>query len=229
MNLFRTARHGDGGLSIFDAVQTPSELRLQTLSDGVFAVAMTLLVLEIKLPTTETTDPSQFAAALVALWPKVGAFLLSFIILARGWELHRYVFSYVVRYDHFIVYFNMLYLMAIALLPFSTALVGDHPQMKLAAAIYAGNFLFIGGTKLVIWSYATHNNRLVPKEMPPVFAQWLKRRLILSSCVICIAILLAFVYPAASILLLLVYQVGMILLPFFRPPKRTFPAVSSPQ
>ena len=223
MNLFR---HDNGGLSIFDAVQTPSELRLQTLSDGVFAVAMTLLVLEIKLPPTETTDPSHFAAALVALWPKVGAFLLSFIILARGWELHRYVFSYVVRYDHFIVYSNMLYLMAITLLPFSTALVGDHPHMKLAAAIYAGNFLFIGGTKLVIWAYATHHNRLVPQELPPVFAQWLKRRLVLSSCVICIAILLAFVYPAASILLLLVYQVAMILIPLFRPPKQSFSAIS---
>lgn len=229
MNLFRSASHDNGGLSIFDAVQTPAELRLQTLSDGVFAVAMTLLVLEIKLPATETSDPAHFAAALLALWPKVGAFLLSFIILARGWELHRYVFSYVVRYDHFIVYFNMIYLMAIALLPFSTALVGDHPQMKLAAAIYAGNFLFIGGTKLVMWNYATFNNRLVPKDLPPTFSLWLKRRLILSSCIIGAAIALAFVYPAASILLLLIYQVGMILIPFFRPPKRSFPGASNQQ
>jgi uncharacterized membrane protein len=117
--------------------------------------------------------------------------------------------------------------MAIALLPFSTALVGDHPQMKLAAAIYAANFLFIGGTKLIIWSYATFNNRLVPKELPSSFSLWLKRRLILSSCIICIAIILAFVYPAASILLLLIYQVGMILIPFFRPPKHSFMQVSN--
>jgi hypothetical protein len=86
--------------------------------------------------------------------------------------------------------------------------------------------LFIGGTKLVMWSYATSNNRLVAKEMPPTYSLRLKRRLILSSCVICAAILLAFVYPAASILLLLIYQVGMILIPFFRPPKQSFPQVT---
>jgi len=204
-------------ISLFDAIQTPSEKRIETLSDGVFAVAMTLLILDIKLPEISNDISSrEFTNAVWDLWPKVGVFILSFVVLARAWELHRYVFNFLIRYDHTLIYLNMLYLMALAFLPFSTSLVGQHSTFEISAAIYATNFLAIGGTKFVIWNYATHHHRLVPNDMDPALITWLNKRLALSTGIICIAILTAFIYPKISILLLLVYQVLMVIIPFFR-------------
>jgi len=204
-------------LSIFDAVQTPSEHRIQALSDGVFAIAMTLLVLELKLPEfPHSATSSQFADAIWSLWPKVGVFILSFIIAARAWELHRYVFNFVLNYDHTIIYLNMIYLMAVAFLPFTTSLVGEHSNLGLAVAIYSANFLMFAGTKLVIWSYATTHHRLVSPKLSAEVIGWLKKRLVFSCGVILSAILAALFYPQLGILVLIVYQLVMVIIPFFR-------------
>ena len=204
-------------IKIFDVIETPSERRLETLSDGVFAVAMTLLVLDIKLPSiSNDISAAEYGSVIWALWPKVGVFVLSFVVLARAWELHRYVFSFLVRYDHTLIYLNMAYLMAIVILPFSTSLVGEHSRIELSAVIYAMNFLPIAGFKFLIWNYATHNHRLVKRELRSSVVRWLKRRLILSIVVIIVAIVTALFSPQASILLLLLYQLTMLIVPFFR-------------
>ncbi len=204
-------------LSIFDVIQTRSEKRIETLSDGVFAVAMTLLILDIKLPTVPNDiSASEFLHMVLALWPKVGVFILSFVILARAWELHRYVFNYLIRYDHTLIYLNMVYLMAIAFLPFSTSLVGEYSIFQISAVIYSTNFLLIAGFKLFIWIYATHDHRLVSGELRPSVVKWLKRRLGLSIAVITVAIVTALIYPQTSIFLLLLYQLMMVIVPFFR-------------
>lgn len=204
-------------ISIFDVIQTRSEKRIETLSDGVFAVAMTLLILDIKLPPiSNDISTTEYGSAIFALWPKVGVFILSFVILARAWELHRYVFNYLIRYDHTLIYLNMAYLMAIAFLPFSTSLVGEHSQFEISAVIYSANFLAIAGLKFLVWSYATHEHRLVSDELRPSIVKWLKKRLGLSIVVITVAILTALIYPQASILLLLLYQLMMVIVPLFR-------------
>jgi uncharacterized membrane protein len=204
-------------IKIFDVIETPSEKRLETLSDGVFAVAMTLLILDIKLPPiSNDVSAAEYGSEIWALWPKVGVFVLSFVVLARAWELHRYVFSFLIRYDHTLIYLNMAYLMAIVFLPFSTSLVGEHSRFEISAVIYATNFLPIAGFKFLMWSYATRNHRLVKSELRSSVVTWLKRRLVLSITVIIVAILTALVYPQASILLLLLYQLTMLIVPFFR-------------
>jgi len=213
-------------MSIFDAVQTPAERRIEALSDGVFAVAMTLLVLDIKLPAMPNEISSnEFAHAIFALWPHFGVFALSFVILARAWEVHHYVFDFLVRYDHTLVYLNMLYLMAVALLPFSTALVGTHSKLEIAAAIYAANFLALSGITFLIWNYATRDRRLIHDDVQPELIAWLKKRLALSTVINGAAILVAFIFPPLCILLLLTYQMSMIIIPFFR--RNTSPAERS--
>lgn len=204
-------------MSVFDAVQTPAERRIEALSDGVFAVGMTLLVLDIKLPVMPNGISSrEFTHAIVALWPHFGVFILSFVILARAWEVHHYIFDYLVRYDHTLVYLNMLYLMAVALLPFSTSLVGTHSNFEISAAIYAANFLGLSGITLLIWNYATRDRRLVRGDIKPELIAWLKKRLVLSTVINCAAILVALIYPPLCILLLLIYQLSMVIIPFFR-------------
>jgi len=204
-------------MSVFDAVQTPAERRIEALSDGVFAVGMTLLVLDIKLPTMPNEISShEFIHAIFALWPHFGVFVLSFVILARAWAVHHYIFDYLVRYDHTLVYLNMLYLMAVALLPFSTSLVGTHSNFEISAAIYAANFLALSGITLLIWNYATRDRRLVRGDIQPELIAWLKKRLVLSTVINCAAILIALISPPLCILLLLIYQLSMVIIPFLR-------------
>jgi uncharacterized membrane protein len=203
-------------IKLFDVIQAPLEKRLETLSDGVFAVAMTLLILDIKLPPiSNDISTAEYGSAIWALWPKVSVFVLSFIVLARAWELHRYIFSYLIRHDHILIYLNMAYLMAIIFVPFSTSLVGEHPKFEISAAIYAANMLAIAGLKFIMWSYATHERRLVPDELSSTVLKWPKKRLGLSIVVITVAILLALIHPQASILFLLSYQTIMLIVPLF--------------
>jgi uncharacterized membrane protein len=119
----------------------------------------------------------------------------------------------------------MLYLMAVAFLPFSTSLIGAYPKFEISAAIYATNFLAIGGANFLMWSYATHEHRLVPHNVHAALIAWLKKRFALATGVNCAAILMAFIYPELSILLLLVYQLSMVIIPFFR---KTLPTVVRP-
>src|SRR5712692_1979962 len=203
-------------IKIFDVIETPSEKRLETLSDGVFAVAMTLLILDIKLPPiSNDISTAEYGSAIWALWPKVGVFVLSFIVLARAWELHRYIFSYLVRHDHILIYLNMAYLMAIIFVPFSTSLVGEHPKFEISAAIYAANMVAIAGLKFIMWRYATHERRLVSDELSSIVVDWPNKRLVLSIVVFGVAILLALIHPQATILLLFSYQSIMVIVPLF--------------
>ena len=87
-------------ISIFKLLEAPAKSRLETLSDGIFAVAMTLLVLDIKVPALPHTATSmELFAALVPLWPKVGAFIISFFFLAKTWDVHRLVVHSLERVD----------------------------------------------------------------------------------------------------------------------------------
>lgn len=173
---------------------------------------MTLLVLELKLPENPHGATSfQFATALWTLWPKVGVFVLSFTIAARAWELHRYIFNFVLSYDH-----ALIYLMAVAFIPFTTSLVGERSNFGVAVAIYAANFFMLAGTKLIMWSYATTDRRLVSSKLPAGLVEWLKRRLVFSLGTILSAIVVALFYPQLGILILLLYQVMMVVIPFAR-------------
>jgi len=211
-----TREKSSSKIKLFDVIQAPLEKRLETLSDGVFAVAMTLLILDIKLPPiSNDISSTEYGSAIWALWPKVGVFFLSFIVLARAWELHRYIFSFLIRHDHILIYLNMAYLMAIIFVPFSTSLVGEHPKFEISAAIYAANMLAIAGLKFIMWSYATHERRLVSNELSSTVVEWPKKRLGVSIVVISVAIFIALIHPQASILLLLSYQSLMIIVPLF--------------
>src|SRR6185503_20255623 len=100
--------------------------RLLALSDGVIAVAITLLVLDIRLPEGfgEFTD-AQLWAALVALWPRILAYLLSFYVIANFWFSHRAKFNHIVKTDGRLMWINMLFLLTIGLLPFTTNLIAE--------------------------------------------------------------------------------------------------------
>src|SRR5215469_17210406 len=98
--------------------------RILALSDGVFAIAITLLILEIAIPAT--TPGAALPKALLGLWPRYLAYVLSFVVIARFWVTHHVAFRLIARYDNVLIWLNLLLLMFVSFLPFPTAVVGAH-------------------------------------------------------------------------------------------------------
>ena len=204
-----------GGL--LHVIEAKSKSRLETLSDGIFAVAMTLLVLDVKLPSiSDDKSATEFAHALMALWPKLTVFVVSFIVLARAWNLHHYVFSHLKGSDHVLYYTNAFWLLAVTLLPFSTALMGEHPNRGLAAAIYSCNFLLLAILPYFMWHYATKVHRLVSRDLDEGTVHWVKQRLITSMIVFALTLVMASFSPQGSVAVILGYQLLMLVLPVAR-------------
>jgi uncharacterized membrane protein len=119
--------------------------RLEAFSDGVLAVAITLLVLDIKVPLTSHHD---LAHQLAEEWPEYAAYVTSFITIGIIWMNHHAMIGRLRRADHAILFWNLLLLLTVGLLPFATALVATylkqgHGEAHLAAAVYGGSLLLM--------------------------------------------------------------------------------------
>lgn len=118
--------------------------RLTFFSDAVFAIAITLLVIEIHVPHPADGSDASWLHALVELLPHFVGFVLSFFVVGALWVAHHRVFGMLRHYDPAIVWPNLLLLMAVAFMPFSSALMSTHPTDRVPEWFYAGN-LFVAG------------------------------------------------------------------------------------
>lgn len=140
-----------------------SNRRLETLVDGVFAIALTLLVLEIKIPRVATD--AMLTQALFALVPKVFAYILSFVILGLLWFGHQTVSHYVRRLDRTYIFLNLIFLLFISIIPFSAALLGENLQFHTATSIYGINLFITGLIQYIQWEYMSSKNRLIAPDL----------------------------------------------------------------
>jgi uncharacterized membrane protein len=132
--------------------------RVEAFSDGVFGIAMTLLVIEIKLPAHELVESHGLLHALIALWPSYLAFLTSFATILVIWVHHHRLFSLITRNDHPFLYWNGLVLFFVTFVPFPTALLAEyllHPDARVAANLYTGTFLAISLAFDALWRHAS--------------------------------------------------------------------------
>jgi uncharacterized membrane protein len=133
--------------------------RLAFFSDGVFAIAITLLVLEIRLSEPHA---SRLSIALVEeLWPDFYSFLISFWFVGTLWIAHHRVFRYIRDYDHGLLLFNLFFLMWIVLLPFSATLLSRFEDQQLAVVIYASHVAVAEVVLAGVWRYASRTPRLI--------------------------------------------------------------------
>jgi uncharacterized membrane protein len=147
--------------------------RIVALTDGVFAIVMTLLVLEISIPEiAQSSLHTELPSRLLELWPKLLSYVISFMILGIFWYLHHIAFHYIKRSDNGLVWLNILFLMFIALIPFSTALFGSYGTEQLALVIYAINIILVTVMRFIIWIYATGKHRLVDINISPSLLKW---------------------------------------------------------
>jgi uncharacterized membrane protein len=142
----------------------PGTSRLETFSDGVFAIAATLLVLEFSVSSPD------LAHALLHIWPSYLAYVTSFVTIGIIWMNHHHTVSLIARTDRTMLFINNLLLLTVAFLPFPTKLVGDYLRRgegeQAAALAYAGTLVVMAILHQFWWQYARHNRRLIADETP---------------------------------------------------------------
>jgi uncharacterized membrane protein len=142
----------------------PSTERLETFSDGVFAIAATLLVLELGVSSGD-----DLGHALLHIWPQFLAYVTSFVTIGIIWMNHHHTVSLIARTDRTMLFINNLLLLTIAFLPFPTKLVGDYLRddgEQAAALAYAATLVVMAILHQVWWRYARGNRRLIADETP---------------------------------------------------------------
>jgi uncharacterized membrane protein len=141
-------------------------------SDGVFAIAMTLLVVGITVPVLSDGDSvDQLADALNDLTANIVSFFISFAVIGRYWVAHHRFFGLLARADGRLVGINLVYLGFVAFLPFPTALLGTYFENPLSVAMYAVMVAIISGLEVVLFRHA-HRRGLLSQEMPEDVYRW---------------------------------------------------------
>jgi uncharacterized membrane protein len=138
-------------LEIYERRSDP--IRVLALSDGIFAIVITLLVLEIHVP--DLTRGQTLITALQEIRPSLVAFLISFAIVAIAWALHRDLFTLIRRTDRTLVWLNFLYLLPLCMLPFGASLLARYDTDPVALSIYGMLLVAIALTRMGMWWYAT--------------------------------------------------------------------------
>lgn len=137
--------------------------RIQALTDGVFAIAMTLLVLDLKLPAVADAG---LGDALRAMVPRLLVYFLTMLVLGGLWFRHRTEFLYLTRVDRPLIWLNLAVLALVALAPWSASLAGQHHNSSLAVAVFNVNMVMAWLLQQAGWLYATGRQRLVGSMSP---------------------------------------------------------------
>ena len=190
-----------------------STFRLETLEDGVFAIAMTLLVLNLKVPAK--LDNS-LLKAILQIWPDLITFFGSFILLGVFWFGHRAALHFVKHADHIFHWLELILLMFVSIVPFSASLISKYYNEQAAIIIYGTNLIAIGITLTIQWYYASNNYRLIDSQVPKTVINFAKIRSIFAPVAYSIAVLLSFIDLKISLILFTIIPV-LYILPLFLP------------
>jgi uncharacterized membrane protein len=191
--------------------------RIEALTDGIFAFAMTLLVLNLSFPDSVTGLPDiKLRDLLFNQAHRFFNYALSFILLAIFWIVHHQQFHQIKHTDSRLLWINIFILMFVALMPFSTDLIGDFSGQTTSQVFFATNLLILGLLFMANWAYATQGHRLIAPDLDRgVIARGIRRNAV-APAISVIVILLSFVVPEWSLLLYLLVPVVLALKPFRR-------------
>jgi uncharacterized membrane protein len=161
--------------------------RIVFFSDAVIAIAITLLVLEIKMPDVAGGTVLGLSRRLLDLWPKFLGYFVSFWVIALYWVAHHRCFRHICRYDRRLIYLNFLFLMFIAFMPFPTGLLFSNPTQTASVILYAGTAAGMGLSLAGLWIYADRR-RFIPADMPQPLIRDIRLNLLLPPVVFLISV-----------------------------------------
>ena len=182
--------------------------RIEAFSDGVFAVAITLLILNIQVPAKaqvlQQAGNIDIALSKILLdnWTVYLAFLTSFATIGIMWINHHRLFNHIRSSDDTLLALNLLLLLLVVFVPFSTALFAEYltPTSHLPAVIYSATFILLAICFNLLWRYASHNNRLLDNKADPQAVQAITRQYRFGPLLYLVAFGLAFLYAPTSLI-----------------------------
>ncbi len=173
--------------------------RIIFFSDAVFAIAITLLALELRVPDIPLNEAAvQLPQRLIEMTPKFISNLLSFLIIGSYWITHHRDFQFIERYDRRLIWINLLLLMCVAFLPFPTALLGNFPAQQFTVTFYAATLAATGFVKALLWWYASRRHRLITVALEPHRIALITRRSLITPLVFSLSILVAVFNPLVA-------------------------------
>ncbi|MBP7515442.1 MAG: DUF1211 domain-containing protein [Flavobacteriales bacterium] len=173
--------------------------RLEALGDGIFAIVMTLMVLELKIPEWEgEVTNARVWHYLVELAPSFFAFALSFVILGICWFAHRLVHVFVGHSNRRLIWLSILFYLCICLIPFSAAMLGRYPENQLVEIIYGVNLVAACQFLYWLWNYANSLPGLMVREVPQEVEREIHLLFLLAPAMVMVAIGISFVEPIWS-------------------------------
>lgn len=141
--------------------------RLEAFSDGVFAIAITLLVLNIKVPTKQDITNAELNQILVKALPQLLSFVFSFLVIGVFWVAHHRIFSFAKVVDTPLVWLNIVYLMFIAIIPFPASILADNFFLNSTILLYTGTLFLISILNFSILKYILHNEDVKHEALTP--------------------------------------------------------------
>lgn len=184
--------------TLYNRIAGQSLDRIEALSDGLFAVAMTLLVLDIRAPGHEVHTEADLWNALVALGPRILMYLMSFLTLGIFWTGQQTQLNHFSHADRDLSWIHIGFLAAVAVMPFSTVLLAEHITLRLALVIYWANILVLGVALYASLGYACRA-KLLKEDVSDEIAHALQRRIVIAQALYAVGALLCLINTYWSI------------------------------
>jgi uncharacterized membrane protein len=190
-----------------------AKTRIEALSDGIFAVAMTLLVLDIKSPVNlyfATTD--DLIKYIAALEHSFAMYAISFVVLAIFWISHHLLFHFVRHVDRRLLWLNIFFLLLVTFVPFSTDLLGDHGHLMLPVLVYGTNLIALGSLLALQLRYLAANPELATPDLTRAVVANLRRNIALYGAVPLVSMAVSLASPRTGM-----YMYLLLAIPTFAP------------
>jgi len=182
--------------------------RLEAFSDGVLAIVITLLILDVKLPAV---DYDHLYGSLLKILPGIGIYVLSFLLIGMYWVFHHFAFMLIREVDGVLLWLNILFLLGISFLPFPTSLLGKYPFHTMPVVIYCINLLLVNLIGFITMIYLRRNPQLASEMLTSELHSSQMRLYTGVNLLYVLAIILAFFVPKVSCVLLAMMTVFLII------------------
>jgi len=200
----------------YNQIAGQSAERLAALSDGVFAVAMTLLALDLRAPAVEAIHSEHdLGHALLALAPRLLMYMMSFLTLGIFWVGQQTQLNHLQRSSRSLTWIHLSFLFVVTTVPFSTALLAEYTRYRLALAVYWLNIFLLGATLYWSWVCALGSN-LVKADIPLQVSDAIKRRIVIAQSMYALGALLCLISTYVSIAFIVLVQLNYVIAPRFR-------------
>jgi uncharacterized membrane protein len=202
--------------TLYNKIQGQSLERLAALSDGIFAVAMTLLVLDLHVPIKEAVhSEGQLQSALLALAPQFIAYLMSCLTLGIFWAGQQTQLNYFERGNRDLTWIHIAFLFVVSVLPFSTRLLAEFIEFRTALLLYWANIFALGSILYASWRYATREG-LLKDDVSVEMRRAIRRRIVLAQALYALGAALCFFNNYWSIGFIVLVQLNYVIAPRLR-------------